>query len=202
MDNSVPFEVIASPAEAWLAPYGTTFPDLDTATPASPWFKVGTNGNRSFTKDGVHAVFSQTLAFWRGLGSTGPRKACRSEEDVKVTLTLADITLEQLKLNLNGNTVSDVSAHVGTVGYRKIGLSRGSQLTNYALLVRCPSPYLADGLAQIEVPCCVISGNADLAFKDNGDPAAAQLEFTAIEDGSTAQEYLGRFLAQDAEALT
>jgi len=202
MENSEPLEIIAAPFTAWLAPVGTAFPDVDTE-PIAPWVKVGSSGPLNYQDDGVTVQHSQAMNFFRALGDCGSRKVFRTEEDLKIRFVLVDLTLEQYKLALDSNTVSVVAAGVGTPGYKKVGLSRGLATTTYALLVRGPSPYMADGAAQYEVPICVQTGNPEPVMK-KGTPAGLALEFTALvdPDAASADEYFGRLVAQTDEAGT
>lgn len=200
-NNSAPFEIIAAPFTAWVAPVATAFPDVDEA-PGGAWTKVGTSGARSMTEDGVNVSMPQTMEGFRSLGSTGKRKMFRTEEDCLIGFTIADLTLEQVQIALNGNTVTAAAAAAGTPGTKTIGLTRGLNVTQYALLVRGPSPYMADGAMQFEVPVCVQIGSPELAFTKGGDPAGVALQFEALESGSTESEYFGRLVAQTAEAET
>ncbi len=203
MDNAAPLEVIMAPFTFWVAPTGVTFPDVDVAPDSSDFTLVGTSGTRNYDEAGVTVQHAQAIAFWRSLGATGPQKARRTSEDLKIRLTLADLTLEQYALALEGNTITPTSAGVGTPGTKKIGLSRGQTVTQKALLIRGPSPYMADGIAQWEVPVAVQSGEPQITGKKN-EPAGLALEWTAIEDpnASTEAERFGRFVAQTADATT
>ena len=160
-----PFEVVAQPFTLYLAPEGSVFPTIDEQ-PGVSWKKIGTSGALNYTEDGVTVSHSQTLENFRSLGSTGPRKSFRTEEDLMISLTLVDITLEQYGIALNGNTVSTVPAAPGESGYKSIGLSRGLDVTRYALLVRGAkaSGYMEDGVAQYEIPIAV----QDRAFNSDG----------------------------------
>src|SRR5687768_5399736 len=140
MDNTAPFEIIAAPATIWLAPTGTAYPNIDAA-PAGTWVKVGTTGDLNYDEEGVSILHGQALEYFRSLGSTGPRKAFRSEEELVIALTLVDVSLEQYALALNHNTVTADAPGAGDAGDKIIGLSRGLTVTRKALLVRGPSPY-------------------------------------------------------------
>ena len=197
-DNAAPFEIIAAPFEAYIAAVGTTFPDVDTAP-------VGTSGDLNYTEEGVTVEQPQDLSFFTPLGSTMPVKATRTTEGLKIRFTLADLSLEQYKLALNGNAVTAAAAAVGTPGTKTIGLTRGQSVTQYALLLRGPSPYMAAGAAQYEVPVCVQSGNPQPVFRKGADqPADLALEFTALRDpnASSSDEEAGRLVCQTAEANT
>ena len=89
-----PYEIIGAPFTLWVAPTGTAFPLIDAA-PAVDWVKIGTNGDRNYSEEGVTAGHSQTVNYARPAGATGPVKAFRMEEDLMLSLTLWDMTLEQ-----------------------------------------------------------------------------------------------------------
>ena len=200
---STPYEVVAQPFTLWVAPVGTAFPDVDTA-PAGSWTKVGTSGDLNYTEDGVTVTHSQSVELWRALGSTGPRKAFRGEEELRISLVLADVSLEQYKVAMGFNTVTDTAAGVGTPGYRSLGLSRGLTVTQRALLVRgSGSPYGDSFSMQYEIPVAVEAGEPEVVYTKT-EPAGLALEFVAIEDpnASSTDERFGRLVAQDAVAGT
>lgn len=202
MNNSAPFEILAAPYTMWLAPVGTAFPNVDE-TPSGPWAKVGTSGDRNYAEEGVKVQHSQGTSLFRSVGSTGPRKIWRTEEDLKISLLLADVSLEQYAMVLNHQTVATDPAGVGTPGTKTIGLSRGQQTTPMALLLRGASPYGDNYTMQYEVPLAVQTGSPEAAFTKSG-AAALAIEFTAIEDtaASTENERFGRIVAQTADAET
>jgi hypothetical protein len=202
VENATPYEIIMAPFEAWIAPVATAFPDVDEV-PAGPWAKIGTSGDENYLEEGVTVEHSETLAMFRGLGRTGIKKMTRTEEDVKIRFTLADLSLEQYKIALNGNSITTTPAALGVPGTKKIGLTKGTQVTKYALIVRGPSPYMADGLAQFCVPICAQSGKPQPVFRKN-EPAALALEFTAIDNSSASDdsERYGYLIGQTGDALT
>lgn len=196
-----PYEIIGAPLTLWLAPVGTAFP-LIGAAPANTWIKVGTNGDANYDDAGVTVAHSQTFAEARPAGTTGPVKAWRTAEDLKLSLMLWDLSLEQYATAMDKAAVATTAAGTGTAGFKKIGLSQGEEVTLYALLARGVSPYGDGFTAQYEVPRCYQSGSPKPVFK-KGVPAALELEFTALEDSSAASaaERFGRFVAQHQVAL-
>lgn len=190
--NTAPFEIVAGPLELWLAAVGTVFPAIDAAPPVA-WTKVGASGRRNYSEDGVTVNHEQTVEGFRSAGSTGKRKMFRTEEDLRITVQIADLTLEQYKYALGGNTVTNV---VGDP--RKIGLSRGREVNEFALLARGSSPYGDSMNLQYEVPRCAEVSSQEVTF-EKGAPAMLQLEFEALEDDSATSEdeRFGRLVAQD-----
>ncbi len=199
---SRPFEVVAQPFTLWLAPVGTVYPLID-AVPGGSWTKVGTSGDLNYTEDGVTVSHAQSVERWRALGSVGPRKAFRSEEELLISLVLADVSLEQYALALNYNEVTTVAAG-GEAGYKKVGLSRGLHLPQRALLVRgAGSPYGDDWNMQYEVPVVVQVSEPEIVYV-KAEPAGIALEWLALEDPDAASvdERFGRLIAQTAEAVS
>lgn len=197
MLNSLPYEVLGSPFEVYIAPPGTAKPDIDV-DPTSPWAKVGTQGFLNHFPEGVSANLSQGTNVFRSAGSTAPRKIFRTEEDAKFGLTIADLTAEQFAIAVNDNTVTTVAAGVGTPGTKTVGLSRGLSVATYALLLKGPSPAMEDGACQFYIPRVAQTGSPNPSFR-NGEAAGLALEFTALVD-ETADHQLGLFEVQTADA--
>ena len=199
-----PFEIVAQPFTLWVAAPGTVFPTID-AVPGGSWTKIGTSGDLNYTEDGVKVSHKQKVEIFRALGSTGPRKAFRTEEEQMIALTVVDLTLEQYRLALNGNTITTVSPDLAESGYKSIGLSRGLDVTQYALLIRGSkaSAYMEDGVAQYEVPIAVIVSEPEVVFV-KGSPAGLSLEFQALEDPDAASddERFGRLIMANTEPGT
>jgi hypothetical protein len=200
---SAPYEVLAQPFTLYLAPEGSTFPLID-ADPTAPWVKIGSSGDLNYTEDGVTVTHNQTVETFRALGSTGPRKAFRTEEELHISLTLADVTLEEYAKALEHNTVSTNAASSGVAGYKELGLSRGLSVERRALLVKSPNGPYGDGWPmQYEVPVVVQIGEPEVVYV-KGEPAGIMLEFLALEDpdaGNNAERF-GRILAQNADPTT
>lgn len=197
-----PYEIVGAPITLWLAPIGTAFPLIDEEPDSGDWQIIGTHGTRNQSEDGVTATHSQTLTVARPGGTTGPVKAFRSEEDLKLSLTIWDITLEQYRIALNGNVLATTAAAAGAAGFKKLGLSQGFNVTEYALLARGLSPYDEKMNAQYQVPRVYQSGNPAVAYK-KGVPAGLALEFTALEDlGAVSDDFrFGSMVFQHQAAL-
>lgn len=191
--NAYPYEVMGAPHEVLIGPVGEARPALN-ANPGINWELVGKNGNRSYAEEGVRVNSPAAYNYFRGYASAAPLKAFRSEEDVIVAVTLADLTLESLVYAFN-----KIPTDIGDVGVtRTIGLSRGLGVKTFSLLVRGPSPYMDDGVAQFWLPSVCNVSSVELALRrDNG--TIYPLEFRAIwYDPATDGEELGVYEAQDA----
>lgn len=196
-----PFEIMAGPLTLWVAPPATAFPVIGVA-PAVGWTKIGTNGDRNYSEDGIVVQHNQTFGEARPAGALGPVKVWRMTEDQVVTVTLWDMTLEQYAYALNGVAPTTTAGGAGTPGYKKTGLSRGKDVATFAMLARGPSPYGDAFMSQFEVPVCYQSGNPQPAFR-KGVPAGLAMQFSALEHMGAANdtERFGRLLMQHAAAV-
>jgi len=204
-NNSVPYEIIGAPFQVYVAPVLTAFPVINAAHAAvlaAGWTLIGTSGNLNYDQEGITIEHTQEVNSWRSLGDSGIRKQFRIQEEMRIRLTLADVTLEQYRRAINDNAVSDTPAGSGTAGFRTLPLSRGSAIATVALLMRGPSPYGADWTMQYEVPVASQSGNPTIVWK-RGEPAMLPLQFDALVDPNATTEFerFGRLVAQDADAL-
>lgn len=203
--SNAPYEIIAQPFTLYVADVGAVFPAIDAAPNPATWTKVGTSGDLNYDEGGVKIKHAQKTDVWRALGSAGPRKAFRTQEDLTISLVLADLTLEEYGRAMNDQTPATDPPGVGTAGSKSIGLSRGLDVPQHALLVRGEgaSPYGSGWNMQYEVPVCVQTGDPDVVFT-KGKPAGLALEFQALEDPSAAteSERFGRLIAQNTEPGT
>jgi hypothetical protein len=201
--NVDPKEVITGPMELWIGIAGVMPPATNEEPDPDDWTKVGTSGNRNYTEDGVVVQLPQSIEYWRGLGSTLPIKATRTSEDGIVTVTIADLSLEQFKLALNNNSITTTAAASGVAGVKSINLYRGPNVATFALLARGPSPYFATGYGQFYLPVVVADGSPEMTWSKSGDPAAWELEVHVMADlDADEAAQAGKFEAMTAEPLT
>jgi len=197
-----PYEIIMSPFEVYLAPVGEPFSDVDD-TPAGNWVKLGTNGKQNYSEDGVTVTHEQTLSQKRTLGTTGPIKVKRTEENLTIAFVLEDLSMEAYGKVLNNVTPTDTPAASGVPGTRDINLRQGGDVSLFALLCKgLVSPYGDSWATQYEVPRVYQSENPAPVF-NKGDAAGLACQFTALEDpdAATEAERFGKLVAQDADAL-
>lgn len=197
-----PYEIMGVPFTLYVAPVGTAFPLLGAA-PSGDWLKIGTSGDRNYSDEGVTVAHSQAFNSVRGAGATGPQKAWRTEEDMVVSLTLWDMTLEQYAIAMNSNPVETTAAGVGAVGFKTLKLYQGVEVETMALLIRGDaSAYGESWKSQYQVPVCYQSGNPEPVFT-KGDPAGLAIEFTVLEDpdAATPDARFGSLVMQHAAAL-
>ncbi len=195
-----PYEIIVSPFQIYLAPVGEAFSLLDDV-PGGNWRLLGTSGKKNYAEDGVTVTHEETIVQIRTLGSTGPVKVVRTEENMTIELILLDCSLEHYATLLNDVAVNDIAAGAGTPGYREITLRQGPGVTTFALICKGVSPYADGWYMQYQVPIVYQGGNPAPVFS-KGAAAALACNFMAIEDpnaGSDAERF-GKLVAQDAEA--
>lgn len=182
---SAPFEIVAAPFTAWLAPAGTKAPKLTEKESefAMPWVKVGTSGDLDYSEGGVTVTHSQTIATFLGAGSTVPRKAWRTDESMEVAFELADVSPKQYALILDDQTITTVAGVTGTgehIGEESFSLYRGIQVYAYALVLRGPSSVEENLPSQYYVPACYQAANPAPKYALKGGPAMLALQFSQL----------------------
>jgi len=183
-----PLEIVATPFIVYAAPVGEAFPLID-ATPAGNWVKIGLNGDLSMSEDGVTIAHEQEVNLINVLGDTGPIKAFRQSEVLRISFTLFDITLETYRFAINFNTVTDTAASSGVAGIRELGLGRGATPEQRALLIKgnLASPYLEASPVQYQIPKASEIGSPEVVYR-KGEPAGLALEWVALVDTSAAAD--------------
>lgn len=193
MENDAPFEIIAAPAKIWVAPVGTAFPVIDVV-PNQDWTLLGKAGDKNISEDGVTISHPQSVEVFRALGSTGPRKITRTEEDFMISFTLLDLTLEMYRRALNDSPITQVAAGAAIAGSRKLLLQRGRLVSQFALIAEGPSPYGDNWTLRYKIPILVNVGEPEIVFQ-KGEPAGLMFELQAIEHETDG---FGEIEAQDA----
>jgi hypothetical protein len=191
--------VVGGPEVVYRAPVGTAFPaltDADAAIVSAGWTRLGVNGNKSYSNDGVVVRHPQSVNRIRPAGSTGPIKAARTEEDFEVEFTLWDLTLEALADALHQGAVTDSG------GERTVGLYRGFTINESAWLIRGTSPYDDTLAAQYELPRGYTEGAPEVTYQ-KGEPAGLQFLVVALVDPDAAEgEEFGVVRAEDPDSGT
>ena len=197
--------IIASPVDLYTGPVSETQPavnDNHATLIAGNWDLIGSQTNQ-LTQDEGGVTFSntQTVNVIRGAGSTAGIKAVRSEEDVMVSIAMIDMTLEVLTIPLRGAAVTTVNAGAGTIGTKAIPIWRGTQVSEVSVLLRGPSPYLANTNMQVWLPRCYVAGDLELVFA-KAEAVVVNIEFGVLMDlTQSSPNYLGIVKAQHEAAL-
>lgn len=201
MSNAVPYEVLAGPADIWLAIVGTAFPLVDAA-PAVAWVQLALA--TQMTEDGVHIVGDQTVEHVYSLGGTGSRKGFRTRQEVHARFTVMDATVEALSKALADQTITTVAAGVGIPGQKSMPLAMpGGAIATKAMLVRSrQSPYGTElpgdpvFTSQWEFPLVYNSGNVEVVYS-KGVPVGLGYDFMVMDDAAGVK---GTYRAQTAKA--
>lgn len=186
------YSIMTGVGTLYIADALTAPPSLGSS-PSGSWRALGD------TQDGVEVDASQKVELTRTDQRTGPVKAVRAEETLKVKTKLAENTLENFADAL-GNNITDTPPGAGTIGTRKVFLYRGATVAEYALLFEGYSPYLS-GPAYYYVPRAYI--DLDAVKHDKAKNAPVPVTFEALENlsASSAEERFGYLIAKDAAAL-
>lgn len=176
-NNVTPYEIIAGPAKVYLAPVGTAFPAVDALEAAFnvAWIPLG------HTDGGVKVMHGQTIVPLRTDQVTAPVKAVRSEEDLEISFSIVELTLENYATVLN----QGVAGVTDNGGNKEINLYRGgSGIETFALLARGDqlSPYGPYNL-QYEVPSVYQSAPPEVEYTKDAK-ALLGCTFTAIAAGA------------------
>ena len=187
------YEILSGAGTLYVAPASEAKPDVD-AVPAGNWSEMGE------TEGGVSVTPSREIEKLRTDQRTGGVKAISSEEDLTIEVDLAQATLENLAQAMGGLTVTDNAPGASTIGTREMGLYRGSDVNEYALLFRANSPY-GDFPAQFYVPRGYFDGETGMEYVKD-DKVMIPVAFEALEDlsASSESERFGKYEAQDAAA--
>lgn len=176
-----PHEIIAAPYTLYAAVVGTAFPRIDVAEDRfdAAWRKIGTSGAANYDEDGVTVSHDQSTNFFRGAGSTAPRKGFRTEEDLLISLSLADLSPEQYARVLNDAVVTTVAPDTAIPGEKSFSVYRGPQLATFALLLRGMSTVDNALWAQYEAASASEDGSPAPVYT-KGNVALLAIQFRAI----------------------
>lgn len=183
--NWAPFNILAGPADVYVAATATAFPKVNEA-PSGSWTYVG------MTDGGVSVKHSQTVNQITVDQRTGPVKALRTEENLEVGFSLVELTLENYSLVMNSNAITtQVTPNTKTVFFHK-----GVHVDLRAMLIRGRSPY-GNFPAQYQVPVTYQSDSPEVAFIKT-DKSVLACTWNVLEDlsASTDEERFGKLVAQ------
>jgi hypothetical protein len=191
VENLTPFNQLIGALKVYVAPFGTAVPDVDDA-PGGGWTLLGpTDGGQQIAHMGA-------LTYFRDDDHQGPVKAVRPEEDVRVSMTVVGLTLENYARILHA--AGNVDTAAGPPATKTTHLKRGATPTQYAMLLRgtTMSPY-GNFPGQYVIPKGVFDGEPEPAFTKDGRAALAT-EFRALEDDTQVDtdKSLGYLVVQTA----
>ena len=188
MPGSAPYQIIAGPADVYVAPVGTAFPAVNV-TPSGAWVALGQ------TEGGVTVRHSQDLTFITTDQHTENVKAIRTAEGLQVEFSLAELTLENYIHVLNEVTVTSAAGPPAT---KTVKLFKGVDVAQKSLLVKGPSPY-GNFYQQYQVPVVVADGEPEVQFVKD-DKSVLACTWTALGDpnAATPADRFGSLVAQTA----
>jgi hypothetical protein len=183
-----PFAQITGTAKIYLAPKGEAPPSASATAPGGNWVFLGeTDGEQAIEHTGA-------LTHFRVNERTGPVKSVRPEEDVAVTFTLVDTTLERYAyvLSAASNVITSASP-----AQKRLANKRGSCPQEYALLMHgaTDSPYgLYPGFNYLPR---VVSDSEPTVTRGKDARRMLEARFVALEDyDQAAGDELGWAVAQ------
>jgi hypothetical protein len=170
MAATTPYAQLVGTVNIYIAPYGTAEPAVGS-TPSGSWAELGcTEEDQTIEETGEITYFYDNC-------HSGPVKATRGQEDIKVMFRLVDMTLENL-----ARIKASVSAVTTSGTLKRLALKRGATLTEYALLFKgaADSPY-GNFPGQTYIPRGIFEGEGErVRGKTTRD--AVDVVFTALED--------------------
>lgn len=135
-------KVMAGQVAVRLAPYNVTSPAalpaesvaLGGAWPSTPqpWAAVGAS------EQGASLVFRRNTQSLSVEEQLTPVKVETSEVEMRVEITLAEDTLETMRLSMGGGTITTTAAGVGTIGKKSLQLA--NDLEHFALGLEGKNP--------------------------------------------------------------
>lgn len=185
-----PYQLMNGPFEVYTAPVVEIHPDVATpkASISGNWTLLGVSGDKDITEDGITIMVEQEVSKFRGLGSIATRKMFRTSQDVVISFTLADASIENYSDALDGNPVQNLEWR------RRIQLLMSADVSQLSLLIRGDgkSPY-GEFNTQWWIPRA--SHDAPLETKYvKGEPVGLAFRFTALVDDTYD---LGHLESQD-----
>lgn len=180
-----PYEIIAGPAQVWVADVGTAFPATNAA-PGGSWTDLG------YTDGGITVTHNQDIEQLYVDQISTPVKVLRTTESLTVEFSLAQLTLERWAKVINNNTVTTVAGPPAT---KEMQLQRGADVARHAMLVRGPSPYF-NGYMQFQVLVVIHMGEPSVTF-NRDQKAVLSTSWSALADTTQAAgQQFGKLVAQ------
>lgn len=183
-----PDEILAGPCTVWAAPTGTAKPDV-SITPPVAWIKLGAQGDKNITENGVHMFHEQNLNMIRMLGATAPIKAFPDSEDERIEFELADLNLEMISIILGNGPATTAAGVITTApgvsiaGQKNLSMYRGiGAKLPISLLARAPQSAGGGAFStQWWIPKCVPDSQCEIIWVKDA-PAILAAVFTALWD--------------------
>lgn len=188
-----PREMIVGPLALYFAPAIEAL-DSVAAAPSGNWALIGTTGTENYAEAGIVITLSQTLRQVFAVGTTGPLKVTRQQEQLSVGFTLMDLSVAQFTKILNNTAKStDTGPNIDYVGLR-----RGPDVTILSLQAwgELLSPSGAFDMG-FYLPRTYQSADPAMTFSKDATAELAVV-FTALEHqaAATDAERFGRIMVE------
>jgi hypothetical protein len=154
----------------WVAPVGTAFP-LVSDVPAAAWFRIGTDGDKSYSEDGITVRRTVSVTEIGALGTTLKRKAVISEAGWDVEFSVQDMAPAHVLLALGGleTDVTTVAAASSIPGTDTIVVPTSPVPIRKAVMVRINgSPAGPEFVTQFEIQDAMQAGGGEATLSKNG----------------------------------
>lgn len=173
---------MAAPLTIYLAPVGTSFPELDDSEASFPvgWTKLGTNGARNYDDAGVDITHDEEVSDFTPAGSTMSVKRFRTGETFEATLNLVDLSPDMYALAMNNATVTDTAAGPGVPGSSLFSLFRGDQVNAFSVLLRGQSTVDNELNMDYRFTRAFVSASGSVNF-NKGEPARLAVVIHAVK---------------------
>ncbi len=192
MSNALPYEIIVGVGRVYLAPVGTTFPDVDE-TPGVAWSDLGCTDDDGVTVTHMRAYNEH----FKGCSAL-VQKLTLDTAGEEITFNLAEITPARYAKLLDDAAVVAVAAAAGTPGTQYFRLAPSNTPAQYACLIRGASP-LMDGDAQYEYARVSIADDVEVQYS-KADASVLAVKLAAFEDTDNPGRF-GTYRAQAAVAV-
>lgn len=182
-----PLQLMVGVGSLYIGAADAAFPAQDTAPPGGTWTYLGV------TEGGVTVDPTQKLVEIFVDQETGPIKAIREQENLKLSTHLAVFTLENLVYALNQNVITTTAPTGTTSGMKELQFYQGGPgVAEFALIFQGSSPYLAGFTQRYLIPRTYFAGaSTALAYKKNA-LTFIPVEFMALVDYN-APANVGKF---------
>lgn len=192
MAANTPFEQLTGSLKLYIAPYGEAVPEVQS-TPTGNFIELGSTAGDQKIKHG------NKITWFRDNDHQGVVKGTRAEEEITISATLVDLTLENYGRIISSVGLVTETTNASGIQQRTLPLKRGPNLTEYIAVFRGDtiSPYgVFPGMYVL--PKAVITGEPTPTFgKDKR--AELAIEMMVLEDDAMSEsDKLGWLVVQIA----
>lgn len=172
---SCAIELVTGPLSVYIAATGEAFPAV-AAAPAGNWVLIGGSlGARRYSEDGISILQDVETSDVNSLGSIDPECVLMTGRNLRVTLMMKNLHLDQLRYAFQSNAVTANAAD------DELDLNVGPDLTVSSILIRgtSKSPQESGFNMQFEFENCIELASKEINFNKE-DAAEVALEFRVL----------------------